>query len=279
MKKSYHTLFFKKGKKQMTVEIFNRWLDLANKDKIEELKNEISNNKNIINKEYMAAGGEETTFLFSAIGDLNKTLMKLLIENGANVNAVTKEGRTALMYAAYYDHYSIAKLLIENRTDVNAVCGLEMAKLLIENGANVNAVTKEGRTALMYAVYYDHYSIAKLLIENRTDVNLLDINGRNALMYFFTTDRSARIKLKIERRELKMNSDELIDKVSDLLIQKTKDTKLVDNYGLSAYDYSQYDSENKKLSWAIIEKVYEGRLIHYDNMKGFLTGFLVREIL
>ena len=45
----------------------------------------------------------------------------MLIENGADVNAVTESKWTALHFAAKKGHVDVAKVLIQNGADVNAV--------------------------------------------------------------------------------------------------------------------------------------------------------------
>lgn len=62
---------------------------------------------------------------------------KELIKNGADVNTVDKNGRTALMFAT-----------IEGRTDI--------VKELIKNGVDVNAVNEWGTTALAFATIEGH---------------------------------------------------------------------------------------------------------------------------
>jgi ankyrin repeat protein len=51
-------------------------------------------------------------------GDLE--LATWLVDNGADVNAKTKDGHTALMYAAFNRYPEIVKLLISKGADVNA---------------------------------------------------------------------------------------------------------------------------------------------------------------
>lgn len=60
-------------------------------------------------------------------------LMKELINHGANVNAVTKQGHTALMLVC-----------------MGSTCP-SIYQLLVESGSVINARSKEGMTALGYA--------------------------------------------------------------------------------------------------------------------------------
>jgi hypothetical protein len=105
----------------------------------------------------------------------HKAIAKLLIENGADVNAQGGHYGNALQTASYKGHEAIVKLLIEHGADVNAQGGhygnaldvalfwggKAVAKLLIENGADVNAQGGEHGNALQAASYIDNEAIAK----------------------------------------------------------------------------------------------------------------------
>ena len=117
-------------------------------------------------------------------------IAKLLISNGANVNAETTYKWTPLHYAARDGYLDIAKLLISNGANVNAENTykwtplhiaarygyLDIAKLLISNGANVNAEDTDKWTPLHYAARYGYLDIAKLLISNGANVNAENTN-------------------------------------------------------------------------------------------------------
>jgi len=77
------------------------------------------------------AGDIETVKQHIAAGtDVN--IVELLIDNGADVNGKTDEGRTPLHWAAYSGHK-------------------EIAELLIGEGAEMNAKERDGRTPLNFA--------------------------------------------------------------------------------------------------------------------------------
>ena len=100
----------------------------------------------------------------------------LLLQHGADVNAVNEQGFTALMMAA-------------------EVGDPALAELLLESGANPDLQDAQGRTALMFALSGDlqlqHSRIsaerrawvAPVLIEAGADLTLKDNRGRSALDY------------------------------------------------------------------------------------------------
>lgn len=96
--------------------------------------------------------GEKTVSppLINAAWRRDIEIVKLLLENGADVNARDISGITVLMHVSRYGY-------------------TEIAKMLIEKGADVNAKDNEGRTALIQASGKGHKETAKLLIEKGTE--------------------------------------------------------------------------------------------------------------
>ena len=130
-------------------------------------------------------------------------VVKFLIQNGADVNAVDKRkhtfDRTGLLLALERGHFDVAKLLIQSGADVNIVDGYEkksplhvaakvgrinVVKVLIQNGAQVNYGDKDNYTALHRAVRNGYVDVAKLLILNGADVNLAESLGRWTALHF-----------------------------------------------------------------------------------------------
>ena len=98
-------------------------------------------------------------------------VVKLLIQNGANVNTAQKGKATPLQLAVISGHIEIAKVLIQNGADVDAVNyyafgtvlqtaawhgHIEMVTMLLQNGADVNSRREGYGTALDDAVQGGH---------------------------------------------------------------------------------------------------------------------------
>ena len=73
-------------------------------------------------------------------------IVKLLLTRGATINAVDRDGCTALHRAATHGRS-------------------EIIKLLLESGATIDAIDKYGRTALHRAATNGHLTVVNLLQE------------------------------------------------------------------------------------------------------------------
>jgi len=104
-----------------------------------------------------AKDGFGKTLLFHAVenhSDIN--VMKYLVENGADVNASTRDGWTPLFEASYDS-------------------SIEIVKFLVDCGADPNKKTREGMTPLHHAGSNTNIDVMKYLIEKGADINA--ING------------------------------------------------------------------------------------------------------
>jgi ankyrin repeat protein len=89
-------------------------------------------------------------------------VVKLLLANGADVNARDDVGWTPLM-SAQYDN--------------------EVVKLILDAGAEINAKNNDGRTALMLAAEDGETQIVSLLLTKDNAINTKDQWGRTALAW------------------------------------------------------------------------------------------------
>jgi ankyrin repeat protein len=112
-------------------------------------------------------------------------IVKLLLEAGANPNAMDKDGKLVLRAAFTRGDENIVSELIRagasvNRTDssvnsliVNAAfCGNpKIIQLMLDAGADVNGPGKDGTTALLVSTYKNYPEISSLLIQKGANVN------------------------------------------------------------------------------------------------------------
>ncbi|MFH1956992.1 MAG: ankyrin repeat domain-containing protein [bacterium] len=89
--------------------------------------------------------------------------VKSLIKEEVDINAVTRTGTTALMWAAFH-----------NSPDI--------AGLLLEKGADVNLKNNNGMTALIFAAGANSLAMAKLLLEKGADMEAVSVHGVTSLI-------------------------------------------------------------------------------------------------
>jgi len=142
-----------------------------------------------------------------------------LIGAGTNVNARFKFEQTALMYACE-GSLTAAKVLVELGADVNAIGNFgsnalftaignnqnKIVELLIQNGADIHSEStstlNDGRfnsSPLVYAVGVSNLPAVKLLLDNGANPNTKDINGHTPLGNAIRLKASEISNLLIER--------------------------------------------------------------------------------
>lgn len=123
-----------------------------------------------------------TPFYYAARWGLSK-ITRLLLDQGANVNAQGGDYGNALTAASARGHTAVAELLI------NA-------------GANVNSICKHWGSPLYSASHHGHEAIVELLIDSGADVNAhmpKDCDCHNALQAAIRNAKEAVVKLLLER--------------------------------------------------------------------------------
>lgn len=126
------------------------------------------------------------TPLFAAIRSGKEAMVKLLLENGADV-AVPKDGSPRPLYiAAKNGHEAIVQLLLDHGADADeptsptalhaaAKHGHEaVVRLLLIYGANVNTYDKSKRTPLHWAAAHSHEAIVRLFLESGAEIRAKD---------------------------------------------------------------------------------------------------------
>ena len=135
------------------------------------------------------ARGQTPLMIAAAFGSLEA--MKLLIASGADAKAESDAGVTALHWCT--GDVAKVRLLLDQGADVNKASRLgrtpllvaaetygtlETVRLLLQKGADVNVVDSAGITPLIAAAYVDNTAVAKLLIEKSANLDAKSLSGQ-----------------------------------------------------------------------------------------------------
>ena len=211
---------------------------------------------------------EGKTPLIIAVGNSYIDTAKILIENGANINAVDIEGWSALSYAVNNGDIEIAKLLLENKAKIKdelliaikspiVESSINMMKLLIENGANINYTDENGFTPLNIAIESGDMELTKFLITNGANVNSLMQDGVSLIGYAIAQNNMDLLQMLIENganvnntngdswadTPLKTASRLGLDNVVRILLTRNADINAVDMNGNTALHTAALNSQ------------------------------------
>ena len=126
--------------------------------------------------------------------------IKMLIQNGADIQAQDCDGSTVLHYASRYSNQEVVEFLLKlNEISVNATDNnnqtplmyacyeggrLENIKMLIKNGADIQASSSNGSTVLHLASRNSNQEVVEFLLKmNEISVNATDNSNQTPLMY------------------------------------------------------------------------------------------------
>ena len=139
---------------------------------------------------YIVSSEKYFVFFFHSFTELD-TIVRMLIENGANVNAADENHDSALMHAVIHGNITnlfvvfncltnktkqatqsrrttkkfLFLLMLSAKTNTINIINTgqkNIVTMLIENGADVHAVDKDNNTALIIALYQGKYSLDRV---------------------------------------------------------------------------------------------------------------------
>lgn len=105
---------------------------------------------------------EDAMIAAAAHGDI--TLVRSMLDRGADINSLDYQGRTALILAAFGNH-------------------LALAQFLLERGAPISQGNKEGITPLHTAAEEGHLATMEFLLAHGASVNERSLDGRDPLYF------------------------------------------------------------------------------------------------
>jgi ankyrin repeat protein len=146
----------------------------------------------------------------NAVMNGDRDAVRSLLKQKANVNAAQGDGMTALHWAAFRDDLEIAQLLVQSGANVKAVTrngaltpifmaakngNPRMIEVLLKGGADVNTADVNGTTVLMIAATAGNPEAVQVLLKNGATVNAKEQqNGQTALMFAAWENRGAAIR-------------------------------------------------------------------------------------
>ncbi|XP_052715611.1 E3 ubiquitin-protein ligase MIB2-like isoform X1 [Crassostrea angulata] len=139
------------------------------------------------NKDLVNSWHENLSPLMAAGHQGHENVVKLLLQNGARINARNKDGMTPLMVS------------IAGKETDSSIC-------LIKNKADVNACNKQGRTPAHFTVQFELYSVLNTVLEAGASLNKQDVKGNTPLHDAIAkrSDRAVNIFLSHPQINLKL---------------------------------------------------------------------------
>eukprot|EP01042_Synura_sphagnicola_P000856 gene856-955_t len=155
-------------------------------------------------------GGMPKSALHQACSWDYPELVRLLLENGAEMNKPDERGRcTPLKQACLMDRLEVVRVLLDYGVDVEGqdefgntalmitYCSPSISRLLLERGANLNWRNKGGHTALMF--HYENAELVELLLDMGAAVNERNKAGATVLAYAATVGAKESVTLLLDR--------------------------------------------------------------------------------
>ena len=162
---------------------------------------------------FQAAEAPSPDLLFQAIRRSDTSTVQRLLKQGIKAGTRDADGTPALTAATLFADAACVKLLLDRGADPNAttstgatalmwaVPNVEKVRLLIARGADVNArSTNLGRTPLLIAASYpSSVEVLRLLLAKGADLRAKDRNGEHALGFAARTADVDVVRFLVER--------------------------------------------------------------------------------
>lgn len=125
--------------------------------------------------------------------ELIRSLSKI---NKDTINTTNKSGYSPLIIAGYRNQMEAVKVLLELGANVNAISeegtvltaacyrsNMELVKLLLQHHADVNIKNMDGTTPLMFAIMAENEELVFLLIQQGADTKAVDYSNKSVIDY------------------------------------------------------------------------------------------------
>ncbi|HEY2952028.1 MAG TPA: ankyrin repeat domain-containing protein [Verrucomicrobiae bacterium] len=150
--------------------------------------------------------------LANAAEKSDRTTLRILLKQHADVNAPQADGMTALHWAAHRDDLEMAKLLLKSGanaaatnhygvTPLSLACAngnTELVELLLAAGADPNTTLRGGETALMTAARTGKAGPVRALLARGAKFDVKERRGQTALMWAAAEGNTAVVELLLK---------------------------------------------------------------------------------
>jgi ankyrin repeat protein len=137
----------------------------------------------------------QADFLAAASAGDSATIQTMLSKS-VDLEFRDANGRTALLLATRHKAINVARILIEAGADVNAMDKItdspylyagaegpiEILRMTLEHGADLTSVNRYGGTALVPAAHHGHIEIVRELLKTAIDIDHVNYLGWTALL-------------------------------------------------------------------------------------------------
>ncbi|KAK0643053.1 hypothetical protein B0T16DRAFT_176251 [Cercophora newfieldiana] len=215
------------------------------------------------------------------------TIAKLLLENGADVDATNAVGQTALEEAVGEGNEPLVEFLINEGAKIDAkahtpllttaIAGgdVKITRLLVENGANIEAREPyAGQTPLSVAALYGYEDVVRMLVENGANIEARQtLTDRTPLGVAVSEGRYGVAKLLLEKGA-KINARDKLGETplatAMVMAQKGKVTVPVpDVRGTGTFGFhTMRDAEDRHYEDIAALLIAEGADIHAEDYQG-----------
>ena len=184
--------------------------------------------------------------------------LRILRDNGANLNSLMNDNKTALHLATYYSYYDLCSFLVANKCKLNVQDNSgytalyiaiksksdRISKFLINAGADFNLPTNENKSAIILAIENNCHEIVELLQQKGAELPK-DKEQMNSLLHSAILNGFQDI------------SEELVMKGADITSLDNKGRNLLHNAAISGN--LAWVSKLVDMGWKINETDYTNR--------------------
>ena len=195
---------------------------------------------------------------FNAIRENDIDAVKKFIEDGIDINIKenNEQHRAGLLWASDFEYIDMIKLLLDNNADVDTQNNnnetplyravyrhnKEIVSLLLDNNADVNILVKDNYTSIILAAMLNYNHILKLLLEyDNSKINNKNVFGRTALLEIVWKESLSFDSDKISK---KLFNNITFDTIK-ILIENGTDVFIKDNEDRCFFDYLNINNLNR----------------------------------